>query len=184
LATVFATAREAGQFGVFVQLLMLTGQRKGEIAGLRAEMIDRAAQTVTLPAAMVKNKREHAFPYGAMAAALIESLPKEGPLFPGRQSANGHPPTEATAFNGFSNATTAFRVRCGIDHWTLHDLRRTLATGMARLAIPPHCIEALLNHVVGSLSAVAHIYNRHSYLPEARAAIGVWEKHIASLPIT
>ena len=173
LATVFAAAQQAGQFGVFVQLLVLTGQRKGEIAGLRAEMIDRTTQTITLPATMVKNKREHSFPYGDMAAALIDTLPQKGPLFLGRQPANGHAPMEASVFNGFSNGMTAFRARCGIAHWTLHDLRRTLATGMARLAVPPHCIEALLNHVVGSLSTVAHIYNRHSYLPEARAAIDV-----------
>jgi integrase len=179
LATVFSTAQRSDQFGYLVQMLILTGQRKGEIVGLRAEMIDAEARTVTLPAEIVKNKRQHVFPYGAMAAQVLDGLPKEGIVFRGRKRRTQGAPEGPIPFNGFSKGMDQFRKDCGIEHWSLHDLRRTLATGMARLGVQPHCIEALLNHVSGTLSPVAQIYNRHTYLPEARAAIERWESHIA-----
>lgn len=183
LATVFSVARRSGQFGSLVQMLMLTGQRKGEIVGLRAEMIDAGARTVTLPAGIVKNNRQHVFPYGAMIAGVMDGLPKEGLLFRGRRRQGRGVNEDPIPFNGFSKGMDEFRKACGIAHWTLHDLRRTLATGMARLGVQPHCIEALLNHVSGTLSPVAQIYNRHSYLPEARAAIERWESHVSAIMV-
>jgi integrase len=180
LAAVFSTAQRSGQFGALVQLLILTGQRKGEIVGLRAEMIDANTCTVALPSEIVKNKRQHVFPYGDMVARVFGELPKTGLLLRGRRRGK-QVSADAIPFNGFSKGMDQFRTACGIDHWTLHDLRRTLATGMARLGVQPHCIEALLNHVSGTLSPVAQIYNRHSYLPEARAAIERWETHVAAL---
>jgi integrase len=115
----------------------------------------------------------HTFPYGDAAAAILETLPKAGLLFPGRD--------KDTPFNGFSKSTDAFRKACDIDHWTLHDLRRTFGTGLARMGVSPVTVEALLNHVTGTLSPIARVYNRHSYLPEARQAVALWEKHIAGL---
>lgn len=190
LAQVLSIARKSGQFGVIVQFLLFTGQRKGEITGLRREMVDAEAQTIMLPAALVKNKRQHVFPYGPAVVELLEALPKEGLLFRGRRRAKAEEEKregekdEPIPFNGYSKGMAEFREDCKIAHWTLHDLRRTLATGMARLGVQPHCIEALLNHVSGTLSPVTQIYNRHKYLPEARAAAALWEKHIASLPKT
>jgi integrase len=179
LAIVLAQAKEQGSFGVFIQLLLLTGQRKGEIASLTAGMIETAEKTITLPT--TKNGRPHTFPYGDAVTALLQELPRAGPLFPGRRKHLDEGPGEISQFNGFSKATDAFRTSCGIQHWTLHDLRRTYATGLARLGVAPQTIEALLNHVTGTLSVIARVYNRHSYLPEARAAAALWENHIASL---
>src|SRR4051812_8812744 len=68
-----------------------------------------------------------------------------------------------------------------IEPWRLHDLRRTAASGMARLGIPVHVIEAVLNHRSGQVSGVAAIYNRHRYLPEKRRALKVWAEHIIGL---
>ena len=61
-----------------------------------------------------------------------------------------------------------------IDRWTIHDLRRTMATGMARLEIPPHVIEACLNHSSGSVSGIAKIYNRHNYADAKCKAFDAW----------
>ena len=65
--------------------------------------------------------------------------------------------------------------------WTLHDLRRTVATGMARLGIHPHIADALLNHKDGTIRGVAAVYNRHAYLKERRAALELWERHVAEV---
>jgi integrase len=68
-----------------------------------------------------------------------------------------------------------------ISPWTLHDLRRTAATGMARLNIPPHVVDRILNHTSGSIRGVARIYNRHAYLEERRAALEAWSRFLISL---
>ena len=68
-----------------------------------------------------------------------------------------------------------------IPHWTFHDLRRTAASGMARLGFPVHVIEAVLNHTGGQISGVAAIYNRHRYLPEKRRALEAWAAHVTGL---
>jgi integrase len=61
-----------------------------------------------------------------------------------------------------------------IPKWTLHDLRRTAATGMARLNFPPHVVEKVLNHASGTIRGVAAVYNRFAYLDERRSALEAW----------
>jgi integrase len=76
-----------------------------------------------------------------------------------------------------------------IEHWVLHDLRRTFGTKLAERKVPPHVVERLLNHKFGSItnqtngmvSAVAEVYNRHHYMPEMREAVQTWETHLASI---
>ena len=68
-----------------------------------------------------------------------------------------------------------------IPRWTFHDLRRTAASGMARLGISVHIIEAVLNHTGGEISGVTAVYNRHSYLPEKRHALEAWAAHVMGL---
>jgi integrase len=84
--------------------------------------------------------------------------------------------------NGWSNLKTRFdRSVDGVAPWTLHDLRRTFATNLAALGTPIHVTEKLLNHVSGTVSGVAAIYNRHAYIDEMRAAISNWEKRVAEI---
>jgi integrase len=68
-----------------------------------------------------------------------------------------------------------------IPHWILHDLRRTAATGMARLNFPPHVVDKVLNHVSGTIRGVAAIYNRFEYLEERRAALEAWGRYVESV---
>jgi integrase len=75
-----------------------------------------------------------------------------------------------------------FRADCAIPHWTLHDLRRTFATGLQRLGVRLEVTEALLNHVSGSRSGIVGFYQRHAWMDEMRAALVMWENHIALLP--
>jgi integrase len=177
LAAVYRTAFTFGYpFGPIVQLLILTGQRRGEISGLSWDHVAEQGRTIALPASLTKNNRQHTFPYGPTCADVLSRIPKVSDrfLFPAR----GNP--EQT-FSGWSKCKRVFDKACPIAPWTLHDLRRTVATNLAALGTPPHVTERLLNHVSGTVSGVAAIYNRHAYMHEMREALEGWEAKLASL---
>jgi integrase len=157
-------------------LLILTGQRRGEIAALKRAWVDH--EKITLPAVLTKNGREHVLPIGARAQRVIR-LAGSGPglLFPARGLPN-------TPFSGWSKSKKALDRISGVKDWTLHDLRRTFSSGLAALGTPLHVTEKLLNHVSGSISGVAAIYNRHTYMDEMRSAITAWETRLESLLAT
>jgi integrase len=167
-------------FSQIVALLALTGQRRGEIASLKWEWIDAAARTITLPASVTKNKRTHTFPYGGLAAELLERIPRQGEyLFPAaRERAKGKP---ATVFNGWGKPKEAFDQECGVSNWQLHDLRRTFASKLAELGVSLPTIEKLLNHVSGSFGGIVSVYQRHNWLPEMREAVGAWGLWVRTL---
>jgi len=194
LHAVYETARRGNDsYSAIVALLILTGQRRGEIGSLRHSWIDSSQRTITIPGSVAKNGLEHTFPYGDLVAGVIaevlERIPEESDcLFPAsREHVRGKP---TTSFNGWAKAKPTFDKLCGVTGWTLHDLRRVFATNLAALGVMPHVIERLLNHKFGSLqsdglvSAVAEIYNRHRYLPEMRAAVALWEKKLTELPFS
>ncbi|MGB0747111.1 MAG: tyrosine-type recombinase/integrase [Magnetospiraceae bacterium] len=172
LAAVFKHALETPYpFGPIVALLILTGQRRGEIVALRWEWIDREHKIITLPATLTKNRREHAFPYGEKTAEILDGIPEQGDLlFPARTTqVRGKP---STYFNGWSSAKKAFDE--GLENvapYTLHDLRRTFSSKLAGMGTQIHVTEKLLNHVSGTVSGVAAVYNRHSYMEEMRDAV-------------
>lgn len=179
LVSVWCATSEENCFHKIVRLCVLLGQRRGEIGLLRGEYLDRAARTITFPAEIVKNGREHTIPYGDMAAVILHPLPHSGFLFPGRWST-------AQPFNGWAKCKRELDASISdrgtlMAPWTLHDLRRTFATNLAALQIPPHITERLLNHVSGTISGIAAIYNRHEYRSEMREAISKWEEHLTSL---
>jgi integrase len=68
-----------------------------------------------------------------------------------------------------------------IPHWTFHDLRRTCATGMARLGIPVRVTEAVLNHVSGTGGGIVAVYQRHDYADEKRQALDAWARLVGEL---
>lgn len=181
LRVVLRTAvRGRDTFSSIVALLVLTGQRRGEIASLRWEWIDRNASTITIPSNITKNKRRHTFPFGELVASLIDHVPQKNEyIFPAIRTHRKGKPT--ASFNGWSTSKRAFDRKCPIPHWTLHDLRRTFATGLAGLGTPPHVVERLLNHASGKISGVAAIYNRFSYMQEMREALSRWDAHLMAL---
>jgi integrase len=84
-------------------------------------------------------------------------------------------------FTAWARGKTALDARSGVTGWTLHDIRRSVATRMADLGIGPHIIEQILNHQSGHKAGPAGIYNRSSYANETRAALALWEDHIRTL---
>ena len=174
LRSVWLRAEEYGYpYGNIVQLLILTGQRRGEIASLRRSWIREDG--IEFPSGFTKNKREHFMPLGQRAREIIEGVP-EGTelLFPAR-GAKDRP------FCGWSKAKPAFDRQLDVPHYTLHDLRRTFSSNMARFGTPIHITERILNHVSGAISGVAAIYNRHSYRTEMRAAVDAYEAELSTM---
>jgi integrase len=188
LAAVFRTALEGiDAFSYIVAALVLTGQRRTEIASLCRTWCDSSQRLITLPETITKNKTANTFPYGDLLAALLarrSNVP--GDLFfpPYRSHVRG---VATTTYAGWTKGKKEFDKRCGVSNWTLHDLRRTFATRLAQLGVLPHVIERLLNHRLGSIKAqgvlteVAEVYNLASYLPEMRQAITLWESNLTAL---
>jgi hypothetical protein len=89
-----------------------------------------------------------------------------------------------TPFQGYSKAKKRLDCVSGVHGWTLHDLRRTVVSGMARLGIAPHVADKILNHQSGTISGVAAVYQRHEFLNEREEALRRWGQHIATLTAT
>jgi integrase len=157
-------------FGKIVKLLILTGQRRGEISQLKAGMI--GTDTITLPAALCKNRRSHTFPLGSLARTFLDpDLSPDEYFFKGRG--------KETPFDGWSKCKPKLEQRAGAEGWTLHDLRRTFASGLAALGVSIPVIERLLNHISGSFGGIVGVYQRYDYLPEMREAIAKWEAFVS-----
>jgi integrase len=161
--------------GRIVKLLLLTGCRRTEICGLRWSEIDESG-VLRLPPERTKNGRAHALPLPALALDIIASIPRvvgRDHLF-GERSDLGFTQWGAKRDLDAKLGNTA-------KSWTLHDLRRTAATGMADIGVQPHIIEAVLNHISGHKVGVAGIYNRSSYEREVKAALALWADHVRSI---
>lgn len=174
LKAVYNRAVETGwPYGTIVQLLILTGQRRGEIAGLRRSWLED--DLIVFPTGFTKNSREHRCPLSPIAQAVIAGVPDTGDLlFPAR----GLP---ERPFNGWGKMKERFDKPLDVKPYTLHDLRRTFSSNLARGGTPIHVTEKLLNHVTGAIRGVAAVYNRYSYLDEMRAALALHDGHLAKL---
>lgn len=163
-------------FGRIIKLLMLTGCRREEIAGLRWSEIFDDMSAINLPKERTKNKNAHTVPLATLAAEIIASIPRrvDRDFVFGERSTGG--------FTGWWKAQRALEARLGeIAEWHPHDIRRSVATGMADLGVEPHYIEAVLNHRSGHKAGVAGVYNRSKYANQIKAALGMWADHVRSL---
>lgn len=177
--------------GRIVRLLMLTGQRREEVAGMAwPELsIDRALWA--LPGNRTKNGRPHDVPLSDAALAILAGVDRqearallfgesEGPF-------SGWSRCKARLDDrmALANAKAAGRKKPADQDrpaaWVLHDLRRTMVTGMAELGVQPHVIEAVVNHISGHKAGVAGVYNRATYAAEKRTALTLWAAHVMSL---
>jgi integrase len=174
-------------FGNIVKLLILTGQRREEVAGMSWSELHLEKALWSLPAGRTKNHRPHDVPLSEQVLLVIKGVPAraERDMLFGRDdgSFSGWSKAKAALDKRIAKARTATRANDAsgggtVSEWRLHDLRRTVATRMADLGVEPHVIEAVLNHVSGVRSGVAGIYNRALYSAEKRSALQLWGKHI------
>jgi len=105
--------------------------------------------------------------------AVLMRLPKLGKFV---FSVSGAKP-----FQSFSMAKRNLDKESGVSDWRLHDLRRTGVSGMARLGVPPHVADKVLNHQSGTISGVAAVYQRHEFLAERKDALDRWGGHVGRL---
>ena len=171
----------AEPWGVLVRLLILTGQRRGEVAGMRWDELDLEANTWSLPGTRTKNRQPNVVPLSTEAVEQLRTVKRrkgselvfEGP----RQ----------TALSGFGKVKakldkmlgeTAGQDERAAAPWVLHDLRRTVATGLQRLGVRLEVTEAVLNHVSGSRSGIVGVYQRHGWEAEKQAALWAWAAHV------
>ncbi len=169
-------------FRTIVKLLILTGQRRGEVSALRADYISegRTKPTnqfplITWPETLTKNGKAHTFPVGSLTKQILPpySNNSSGLLFPARGKPN-------TPFNGWSKSKALLDELSGVADWTLHDLRRTFATRLAELGTPIHVVEKLLNHISGTTGGLVGIYQQYQYWDEQVTAISAWERRLSA----
>jgi integrase len=171
-----AAEAETLPWGPALKLLMLTGARRAEVfAAARAEF-DLEAREWIIPADRAKNGQPHIVPLSNAAAAVIKAIPPvdgSAKLFPARSNPENSP-------SGISKAV--LRAQAAVDqalgresqHWTLHDIRRTVATNLQRLGVRFEVTEAVLNHVSGAKGGIAGVYQRHDWKVEKRRALDAW----------
>ena len=163
-------AASDNHFGQIVRLLLLTGCRREEIGSLRWSEIDMAGRTITLPPGRTKNGREHIVPLTESALDILKAVPRRG----GRDGVFG---LRGEGFSNWSQAKTALDEAVNLkEPWTLHDLRRTVRTGLGQLGVAPHVAEAVLNHLPPKL---IRTYDRNTYTAEKRDALELWANHLA-----
>ena len=167
-------------FGPMFQLLLLTGQRRQEVGGMVWRELDLASEpTWSLPQERTKNGKAHHVPLAPLAVEIIEDLPR----------IKGSPflfsTTGTTPASGYSRAKARLDKLMaeeeGIEPWTLHDLRRTMASKMAGLNINLPVIEKCLNHVSGSFRGIVGVYQHHEFREEKRRAFNAWADYVLAL---
>ncbi|MGU3665076.1 tyrosine-type recombinase/integrase [Methylobacterium sp. A49B] len=181
-------------FGPFVQILLLTAQRRDEVAKMRRIELREGSTLWTIPAERAKNGQAHDVPLSAAVQDVLGSLPRvagqAGYLISttGNSGVSGYAKAKARLDAAMLALARTDAAVAGddpesivLEPWRLHDLRRTASTGMGRLKIDPHVIEAVLNHRSGVIQGVAAVYNRYQYLDEKRAALEAWAAHVEAI---
>ena len=164
----------SGDYATIVRLLMLTGQRREEVAGMRWQELDFDQAIWSLPADRTKNGQAHDVPLSRDVLSILRQRERRGD----RQLLFGE---GKGSYSGWSQAKARLDRRSGVVGWRIHDIRRTVVTGMAELGVQPHIIEATVNHLSGHKAGVAGIYNRATYATEKRHAMRLWADHIAAI---
>jgi integrase len=172
-----AAERLEAPYTALIKLLILTGQRRGEVAGVCWSELDLAARVWTLPRERAKNGVEHTIPLSDLAVDIMQTTPRiDGCPF-------------ALTISGRRPISDFYMAKQQLDRllppgmapWVLHDIRRSVASGMARLGTNLAVVEKLLNHVSGSFAGIVGVYQRYTFADEKRAAMEVWARHVEQL---
>jgi integrase len=170
LRAVWTATSGGDQHSAVVRLLLLTGARRDEIGGLKWDEIDFGNAMISLPGERTKNSKPFDIPLAPAVLAILEAQPRRDRAFVFGRGQGG--------FSGWSKSKTELDQRAQIAPWRLHDLRRTVSTGMHDcLAVLPHVVEAVLGHISGHKGGVSGVYNKAAYRTEKAAALALWAEH-------
>jgi integrase len=181
--------------GPIVKLLTLTAARRGEVVGMLWSEVDFDAKQWVLPPIRTKNKRPHTLPLSSAALDILSALPRVenrgGLVFPAgylRRTTRSQGPAPVSGFSALKqrlDRSIAELVEAEgsapLAPWGLHDIRRSAASGMAKLGVDLHVIERCLNHVSGSFGGIVGVYQKHRFEDAMRCAMDAWAAHIERL---
>ena len=196
-----AAGKASAPYRTIIRLLILTGQRRGEVAGMTWGELSDDLATWTIPGERTKNGIVHVVPLSEPARDLIPAMlqdhakaEKQALAERRTTAALAMPGVVDTPFTGWSKskaaldkaimeartkaATTTGTTAAPLVPWSVHDLRRTVATGLQRLGVRLEVTEAVLNHISGSRGGIAGVYQRHDWAAEKRAALDAWAAHV------
>ena len=184
LRELWLATEEPGDFNWIVRLLILTGQRREEVGGMLWGELDLDKGVWSLSSERTKNKRAYDVPLSGMALEVLRQVP----MRQARELVFGR---GKGSFSGWSMCKHRLDAKMlagrraeaapPMKPWVLHDLRRSVVTGMNDLGIAPHVVEAVVNHVSGHKGGVAGVYNKSVYAAEKRQALDRWAQHIAEI---
>ncbi|MBV1916467.1 MAG: tyrosine-type recombinase/integrase [Sphingomonadaceae bacterium] len=175
---------ESAPWGPALKILMLTGARRDEVFSADHSEFDLDAQEWSIPAERSKNGLPHLVPLSDVVLAVVAGVAEvegSGKLFPARGNME-------KGVSGYSKGIR--RIRSALDkaldrktgpHWQMHDIRRTVATGMQRIGVRFEVTEAVLNHLSGARSGIAGVYQRHDWKAEKRDALDAWSRHLLAI---
>lgn len=177
-----------GPFGPFIQMLILTGQRRNEVAGMTWDEVDLEKRIWVIPGKRAKNGQPHSVPLSDAAFKVLEEVPRikgrSGYVFTtgGEQPISGWGRMKRRVDSLMQEIAREERGEdVTIQDWILHDLRRTLAAGMQRLGIQLAVTEKVLNHTSGSFAGIVGVYQVHDYAEEKGAALQAWGRFVTEL---
>jgi integrase len=163
-------------FGAAIRVMLLTGCRRSEVAEMTWNEIDTDARVWTIPAARSKNRKPHTVPLSTLAWTVINAAPRikgSDHVF----STNGKGPIA-----NFHHVKDRLDAKLNFaEPWVVHDLRRTVASGLQRLGVRLEVTESVLGHRSGSLRGIVLVYQRHDYAEEKADALQRWADHIEQL---
>jgi integrase len=164
----------APAFAALVRLLILTGCRRNEVADLRWSEIDFENRTMTIPATRTKNGNAHCVYLTDSMVTILKAIPRfeKSPFV---ITTGG-----ASPVSGFSKFKAALDENAKVGAWTLHDCRRTVASGLARLGVQVATVEKVLNHESGTFAGIVGVYQKYNFAPELKAAWERWSDHVAA----
>jgi integrase len=175
LARLWSACGKLGTIGDFMRLLMLTGARRGEIGSAEWSEIDSDRHELVIPPERSKNRRRHVIPLVPQAWEIVDRQPRINKyLFPAR--------TGSGSVTGYHHYKAKLGAVVQFDPpIRLHDIRRSVASGLQRLGVSVELIEQILGHVSGVFRGVVGVYQRHDYGNEKRAALQRWADHIEQI---
>lgn len=161
-------------FGKIVKLCILLGQRRSEIAHFEWSWINENSKKDYLVGSTHKEPTRAYVPYGDMTAAILATIPKGRYVFPARKTWR----KGGTVYNAWNKDKPRLDTASGVTGWVLHDLRRTVGSSWVALGTRLEVTEKYVHHVSGSHGGIVGVYQRHSFLPEMRSAVELWEKKL------
>ena len=176
IAAIWAAAdREGWPFGPFAKVLLLTLQRRDEVAGMRWAEISPDGTAWTIPGSRMKKGKAHVVHHAEPVRAILAVLPR----FEG--SAYVFTTTGRTPISGLSKAKARLDTLSGVTGWRYHDFRRSGVSWLAGAGVNPLVADLLLAHKPSTLHGAAAVYQRAEMLPERTRALDAWAAHVTAL---